>query len=89
MFYKCFKSLKVLSLSKYIAINDGKFRQFNIFEQKCMVLHGIVEFICQMLDNVRKTEKISGITPQFAGDTFAPNGPLVLLLLENSKGYLN
>ena len=54
-----------------------------------MVLHGIGEFICQMLDNVRKTENISGITPQFAGDAFTPNGPLVLLLLENSKGEIS
>ena len=54
-----------------------------------MLLHGIGEFICQMLDNVRKAEKISGITLQFAGDAFTPNGPIVLLLLENSKGYLN
>ena len=41
-----------------------------------------------MLDNLKKTEKMSGITPQFAGDAFTPHGPLLFLLLENSKGYL-
>ena len=61
----------------------------NIFEQNCNVLHGINKLICSMLDNVKKTKKILGIAPQFAGDAFTPNGPLVLLLLENSKGYLH